>query len=338
MRNLLVAALLVSATGMAQAATFTDRFSSFYSFGDSLTDDGKFSQLDPPSLGGRFTNGLTWAEHIEDQFVAAGHDTGNLALGGAVAGDVNTESSAALATFGGQIATFANALGSGIGLPTQVLPSVTFKPDAPQPGTNPLLSVWFGANDIFQNFDPVGAANDVAQGIRALHAIDTGLFDDFLVLSLPDLGKTPAFSGSDSAGASAVTNLFNAQLALNIEDLRSEGLNIVGFETDTVMQKILDDIASGTFQYGIRDANTPCTLSVGAPLNPSITNPGSCLDLGVDPNMLLFVDGVHPNAVAHELLADDIGAALGAVPLPATLPLMAVVLTGIGLAARRRRY
>ena len=78
-------ALAVGMAGAAHAKTFTDTFTGFYSFGDSLTDDGKFSQLFPPSEGGRFTNGLTWAELIEDQFIAAGRDTGNLALGGATA-------------------------------------------------------------------------------------------------------------------------------------------------------------------------------------------------------------------------------------------------------------
>ena len=334
------AAIAVGLAGSAHAASFTDAFTSFYSFGDSLSDDGKFGQLDPPSLGGRFSNGLVWAEHIEDQFIAAGRDTGNLALGGAVAGNINLNSTVPLATFAGQVATFANSLQTGIGLPTRVLPSVQVKPNGPNPGANPLLSVWFGANDIFQGFNPILAADAVANGIRALNAINTAVFDDFLVVALPDLGKTPAFAGAGAADATFATNLFNAQLAMNIRKLRQEGLNIIAFDPDNVVQKILEDIDAGTFQFGIVDAENPCTLSIGAPLDPNTTNPGSCLDLGIDPNRLLFVDGVHPNAVAHSLFAQDVRRAidgnLAAVPLPATLPLMAVVLAGFGFVARRR--
>lgn len=341
MKIFYAAAVAIGLAGAAQASSFTDTYTGFYSFGDSLSDDGKFTQLDPPSLGGRFSNGLVWAEHIEDQFIAAGRDTGNLALGGAVAGNVNLNSTAPLATFAGQVATFANALQIGIGLPTRVLPSVQVKPDAPAPGTNPLLSVWFGANDIFQGFNPVLAADAVATGIRALNAIRPAVFDDFLVVALPDLGKTPAFAGAGAADATMATNLFNAQLAMNVRALRQEGLNIVEFDPNNVLQKILDDIDAGTFQFGIVDAENPCTLSVGAPLDPNTTNPGSCLDLGIDPNRLLFVDGVHPNAVAHSLFAEEVGrgvnANLGAVPLPATLPLMVVVLAGVGFVARGRR-
>lgn len=341
MKQMLCAvAVAIGLTGAAQAASFTDAFTSFYSFGDSLSDDGKFSQLDPPSFEGRFSNGLVWAELIEDQFVAAGRDTGNLALGGAVAGDVNLRSTAPLATFAGQVATFAGSLASGFGLPTKVLPTLKFKPSGPAPRDNPLLSVWFGANDIFQGFNPIDAANAVARNIRSLNAIDTSVFDDFVVFGLPDLGQSPAFAGSASAGATLASTLFNQQMAANIWSLRRDGLNIISFDPNNVLQLILDDIAAGSATYGILDATTPCTLSVGAALDPTFTNPGSCLDLGIDPNSLLFVDGVHPNAVAHSLFADEVERAiatnLSTVPLPAALPLMLVVLTGFGVAARRR--
>ncbi|WP_299850756.1 SGNH/GDSL hydrolase family protein [uncultured Roseovarius sp.] len=334
------AAIACSLTTAVQAASFTDVYTSFYSFGDSLSDDGKFTQLDPPSFGGRFSNGLVWAEHIEDQFVAARRDTGNLALGGATAGDVNLRPSGPLSTFKGQVAVFANSLRTGLGLPTRVLPSVEVKSTGPQPGANPLLSVWFGANDIFQGFNPISAADAVADGIRLLNSIDKNVFDDFLVVALPDLGKTPAFAGADSAGATFASNLFNAQLARHLRALRIEGLNIVGFDPGTVVQQILDSIDAGTFNFGILDAENPCTLSVGAFLDPNVTNPGSCLDLGIDPDRLLFVDGVHPNAVAHKLFAEEVGrsidANIAAVPVPATLPLMLVVLAGFGMIARRR--
>lgn len=334
MKILCSVALAIGMTGAAQAASFTDIYTGFYSFGDSLSDDGKFTQLDPPSFGGRFSNGLVWAERIEDQFTAAGHDTGNLALGGATATSFNP--AVPLSTFAGQVATFTGALAGGGGLPTRVLPSVETKPNGPAPGTNPLLSVWFGANDIFQGFSPIDAANSVANGIRQLNSIDPGVFDDFLVVSLPDIGASPAFTGDGAKAATKASRLFNWQLAMNVLDLENEGINIIGFQPNRILNKIIEDVGAGKFSYGIFDVTTPCTLSVGAPLNPNVTNPGSCLDLGVDPNTLLFVDGVHPNAKAHEMFAEAVGTKLSSVPVPAGLPLMLSALVGLGFAARRR--
>lgn len=333
---------LAFAGQQASALSITDPFTSFFSFGDSLSDDGKFTQLDPPSFEGRFTNGLTWAELIAQDFEAAGRDTGNLAQGGAVAGPVNANPAGPLDTFLGQIAVFANSLATGTGLPTRVLPSPEFDAEAPTPGKNPLLSIWFGANDIFQGFeamavDPIGTANAVMNGIRVLNALDTERFDDFLVVGLPDLGVTPAFLGS--ADATAVTNAFNFQLAQNLLQLESEGINIIGFDPNSVLNRIIEDVESGTFSFGIFDVTNPCTASVGAPLDPNFSNPGSCLDAGLDPNQLLFVDGVHPNATAHALLAADVRGLIeiAPVPLPATLPLLLSVLAGMGFLARRRR-
>ena len=334
MKVLYAAAMAVGLSGAAHAASLTDIYSGFYSFGDSLSDDGKFTQLDPPSFGGRFSNGLVWAERIEDQFIAAGHDTGNLALGGATATGFNP--AVPLSTFAGQVATFTGAIASGSGLPTRVLPSVETKPDAPAPGTNPLLSVWFGANDIFQGFSPIDAANAVADGIRNLNKINPGVFDDFLVMNLPDIGASPAFSGDAAKDATKASKLFNWQLAMNVLDLENEGINIIGFQPNRILSRIIEDVQTGQFSYGIFDVTTPCTLSVGAPLNPDVTNPGSCLDLGVDPNTLLFVDGVHPNAKAHELFAEAVGTKLSSVPVPAGLPLLLSALAGLGFAARRR--
>lgn len=80
-------------------------------------------------------------------------------------------------------------------------------------------------------------------------------------MSLPDFGATPAFSGAGSAQATAASNLYNAQLALNLATLQGEGLNIIGFEVQSTLQDILDDINAGGVKYGILDGTNPCTAA-----------------------------------------------------------------------------
>jgi len=73
--RLMAAGLAATLALPAQASTLGDYYTSYYAFGDSLTDDGKFGILFPPSLGGRFSNGPTYAELVADRFEAAGRDT-----------------------------------------------------------------------------------------------------------------------------------------------------------------------------------------------------------------------------------------------------------------------
>lgn len=328
MFNKIIAASLVATLAAPVAAgTVSDRFSSYYAFGDSLTDDGKFGALFPPSLGGRFSDGETYAEVVEGAYIANGADTGNLALGGATAGDTNLRPLGPLGTFGGQIAAFGNSLINSVGLPTSADFTMT-QADAPTPGSNPLVSVLFGGNDFFQGFDMAAAADSVANGIRDIAKLGTAIgveFNDFLVASLPDIGATPAFAGPNSGFATGASDAFNTQLSRNIVALRAEGLNIHYFDSDAALAPLREDIANGGPIYGVIDALTPCTADLSA-AGPACS----------DPTKLLFVDGVHPNSVAQQLTGDAVLARIAAVPLPASAALMLLGLAGLGAAKRRK--
>lgn len=312
-----VSVALVALTLPAHATVLTNTYTSYYAFGDSLTDDGKLVQLNDPSLGGRFSNGPTYAEILAEEFTGAGLDTQNYALGGATANDVNLDPLGQLSTFAGQLGVFSSAVRAGAVLP----------------GSNPLVSVFFGANDFFQGRDPIQAADDVVDRIADIASISPE-FDNFLVLGLPDIGATPAFpDGAASQAATKASDDFNTQLAAGLAALgNSQGLSITPFDTNGVFQEIVESVDNGTFEFGIFDVTTPCTASFSLP-GPS------CLDAGVDPNTLLFGDGVHPNAVAHEVLADAIvdafEAQLSVVPLPASLPMLLGAVGFLGWRARR---
>lgn len=316
---LLAAGALALSVSVSAAQDYSTPYSSYFAFGDSLTDDGKFGMLPPPSLGGRFSNGITYAEHIAMDFAATGRFTANFAIGGATAELDNNNASFLpdeLETFSAQIGTFTGLNASPAGALV---------------GDRPLISVLFGGNDLLQDLGEsltVGAdaADAVKAGIEALAAIDDK-FDTFVVGNLGDLGATPLFAGGAfQALASATSAQFDAQLAANLDMLRDGGLTIIEFDLAALNQRIFNDPAA----FGILELEVPCTPSFSAftPDNNCAFNPqtGESDITLADP--FFFADEVHPNRVVQAAAADEFRAAVAAVPLPAGLPLL---LAGLGV-------
>lgn len=315
------------------SGTLTDAFSGYYAFGDSLSDDGKLDGVIPfasPSVGGRFSNGPVWTELLADQFAAAGSQVINLAIGGATAIGPDLGAAAGpnrLFDLQGQVGQFTD-IGTLGGIFS---------------GSNPLVSVWMGANDLFDILDPfvsttftaLDAANAVAAGIRGIAAVGAQ-FDSFLVVNMPDLGRVPAFStllgdpssfGLAATAATALSNAYNAQLALNIDALRADGLEVLTFDANALFSEVLNGNTAGDLAvFAGMDLRNPCTVSLTNTLFPSCDNP----------DQRLFVDGVHPNRIAHEVIAARVVSAIAPVPLPAGAPLMLMAFGALGLVTRRR--
>lgn len=332
MKHLVIAAVVTAASiTPALSGTLADRFTSYYAFGDSLSDNGKLNGVIPfaaPSDGGRFSNGPVWTEQLADQFTAAGLQAINLAIGGATATgpDLGALDPNRLFTLGGQVGQFSdiNTLGGVFS------------------GANPLVSVWMGANDLFDILDPLvtttfnalDAADAVEAGIRSIATLGAQ-FDSFLVVNMPDLGRVPAFStllgdpssaGPASAAATAATNAFNAQLAQNVADLRGDGFEVLTFDANALFDQVLDGPLTGDLAaFAGMDLRNPCTVSITSTAFPYCS----------DPDLTLFVDGVHPNRIAHEVIAARVTTALAPVPLPAGGALMLLGLGALALIRRR---
>jgi outer membrane lipase/esterase len=328
------AILAAAATVLMAVPSFANTYTSYYAFGDSLTDDGKGLTLGapPPFADGRFSSGPVWAEYIADVFDAAGLENKNFALGGATAGDANTNNYpqplAPLGTFNGQIDVF-DAPGGG---------------DAP--GLNPLISVLLGPNDIFQAGNPFTAAAAVVAGIQRLAQLNS-IFDDFLVSNLPNLALTP--DGSDDPQSSGLaTTFFNSSLATGLAGLETTlGINIINLDQFTFFNDVIADPQS----LGLTNVTDAC---IQAP-DPEESFAGfNCTIVGFDGEgapiydlalgeQYLFVDGVHPNGTvqaafgqfAIDALGEDLPQAI-AVPLPMGALLLLSGLGVFGAVGRKR--
>ncbi|MCV3270240.1 SGNH/GDSL hydrolase family protein [Roseobacter sinensis] len=328
--HILSLGLALGLTTVAQASTFDVDFTSYYAFGDSLTDDGKAGTLPAPSLDGRFSNGPVYAEYIADLFEQSGLPNFNFALGGATAGDVNDNdaitppaASAAFGTFARQASTLQS---SGAALLS---------------GDTPLVTALFGANDFFQRgdepgFDPIALAGKVVDTVKDISTVDN--FDNFIVFNLPDLSRIPGSAGLTDLERTLLSGgvqLFNATLEAELAfhaTFEDTSFNYEVFDLFTQFDTLLGQADA----LGLR-LDAVCTPSLANPADPNICPTPASAD------QFFFVDGVHPSALPHELIAQGAIAqtdglpGLTPVPLPAGLPLLLAGLGVFGVIARRRQ-
>ncbi len=288
-------------------------------FGDSLSDNGNLAlatgNAQPGYPSGRFSNGPVWAEQL----------AGPLANFFPV-GPVNNAANVDFA-FGG--ARTDTAVANPPGIPTQI---VAYFARGGTFGANNLVSVWGGANDIFQAI-PGAVANPATalatmQGVSATAAgnIATSVntvagagATQIVVMNLPDIGAAPAFNTSpvsQLASASALT--FNSALASSLATVAA------GRPTVNIMQvdvaALFGAVTANPGAFGFSNATQACVAVA------------SCVGgTTAQQNSFVFWDGVHPTTAGHALVAQAVAATLAA---PATAAYSAS-LADVSLMGRR---
>lgn len=182
-----------------------------------------------------------------------------------------------------------------------------------------LYTFWGGADDIFAAQSPIAAADNIAAQIAQV-AADGG--QNFLWLNLPGLGGVPELGGNPAAIAAAdlASMAFDQEWALQVSNLDSMGINVIGVDVDSLYNSILANPAA----YGFSNVADACDVS-----------------LGCNPDTFLYWDGLHPTTSADKLVASlayqDTFGSTTATPEPPTATLFALGGAGLLMLWRTKR-
>lgn len=309
----LLCALGIAASLATFSLTATAAYTSFYVFGDSLSDDGNVylatGGAAPASPNAqRFSNGPVAAEYLGSNLglpltpsLLGGND---FAFGGAQTGFGNLNPLLNDTGVLGQIGMF--QAGHPLGF-----------------SDSSLVMLWAGPNDIFSalalNLDIPDTINtalgNLGNAITQLYGLGARRI---LMPNMPNLGITPFGLGSgDPLGMTAISAGFNLGLSALIGGMEAlfSGLDIIGFDTFS----LLNDVAANPGDFGFTNVSSMC-----------LVNGVAC----ADPDSHLFWDSVHPTTAAHRMLGN---ALMTAVPEPGSMALLLAALFALTPMVRRAR-
>ncbi len=259
-------------------------------FGDSLSDTGNMynaSQWLLPNRNswflGHFTNGFVWSEYIAR---AKNIPVYNWAVGGAAGNNQYVVLS---------------------GVKNQVESYLVYRKAAQNYKTeNTLYAMMFGAND-FMNYDR--SVSEVEQDYtKALTRLINSGAKNVLLLTLPDVTKTPQFQYSDNEKIVEVKDKIIAFNQFVYQQANSyPELNIILFDVYDLFEKVMNSPEV----YGFEGAFDSClnfnrNAASEYSLSHSLTN--ECAYHGSD--KFVFWDITHPTTAMHKLMADEVMKAL----------------------------
>jgi phospholipase/lecithinase/hemolysin len=205
-------ALFFSCCALNASAATTPVFDQIIFFGDSLSDTGFIYARDlgllpksPPYFKGRFSNGPVWSELLAASFLKESVVSQNYAVGGETANFYNPPSS---------LIPYDLTLSFYEYISRNILAD----------RSHSLFVVWIGGNDYIGRkiSDPDKFTTDTVNSIQAtLESMIAHGGNYFLIVNLPDLGKTPfAIKSGVSDSLRQLTTLHNTKLQTAVDTLQ----------------------------------------------------------------------------------------------------------------------
>ncbi|CAN5321951.1 SGNH/GDSL hydrolase family protein [soil metagenome] len=336
LRHLRHLTLLTAGLGFAALAQALP-YSNLFVFGDSLSDIGNdlivtggtvpnTTYYSSGSTVGRFTNGLSYADHL-----AAGL---GLALNPSELGGTDY-------AYGG-----ARTSSVAVGLPVTALSFnqqiAAFNGNHAQADAGALYVLWIGANDMSDAIGAAARGNGAAVGAAISHAMQGigGAIQNlssrgathFLIPNLPDLSLIPALRAFGSPPLSALaqgsSNAFNSALGSTLAQPSFAALDIRQFDVFAVQTAITANPAA----YGFTNVTGACfTGNVDGQALPGGPVPTVCSDAAT----YMYWDFEHPTAALNTVLGA--GALAAVVPEPAQWALLILGLAALGWMRRAGR-
>lgn len=322
--GLLVTAAFAASCTLALASPISpSQVTQIVGFGDSLSDAGNASiaTLGAEPGPGYATRNVPGVPFPVGYFTNPQTPTGPAGLWiDQFAAKVGvTDPSPALAPLGGSNYAVGSAM-TGSANPADMQNQVNLFL-ATHPGdasSSALYTFWGGANDILGAQNPITAADNIAAQIEQV-AADGG--HNFLWMNLPALGGIPALSADPAAAAAAdfASMEFDQEWALQVSNLDSLGINVIGVDIDTLYNNILANPGA----YGFNNVADACNATTDC-----------------NPDTFLYWDSLHPTTSADSLVADlayQDAFGTAATPEPPTITLFALGGAGLFMLWRSRR-
>jgi len=255
---------------------------------DLLIPDGPYAKG-----GHHFSNGATWVEGLARNLALAGNARPAIHNGERKASNYAVGGARAVANYPCRF-----------NLPAQV---GTYLSDFGSTSENTLIAIEIGGNDVRDALVIAQMGGDPEQHIKdALTSVANSIYQlyfsgarHFLLLNVPDIGKTPAVRALDYVlgaggevikGAGKLSDGYNDGLAYTVGQLQAAlGIDVTILD----IHQALDNVIAAPDDYGFSNVSDACIT----PDQP----PYKC----EKPDEYIFWDGIHPTRALHAIVAQQ---------------------------------